>query len=347
MALGVRNLGVAIGCAGLLFTTSCAGILGPSTQAPRPGGPEILQATLEPSDGPKARVAVSQFVIRAGKGYETVGEGMSDMLAAALLQSHRYIVLERQALSKVLAEQDLGASGPIRPETAARIGHIEGAELLIMGTITEFEPGSAAGSWGSIMGGIIGVFGGSTQTSHLAIDLRIVDARSSRVVTATSIQAKATDSAGPGSLAGPELGAGLSAYARTPMEKAIRVAIQEGVTFIASKTPAQYFRYATGTAASSPVAPQPAITATPPNPASAAPPPAATAPSSETTPVLFVKPRRANMLSAPDTSSKVLAIVRKRTQMSVLDVKDQWYRVRLKDGKEGWIPASVTAPQPE
>ena len=158
MALGVRNLGVAIGCAGLLFTTSCAGIMGPSTQAPSPGGPEIQQATLEPYDGPKARVAVSQFVIRAGKGYETVGEGMSDMLGAALLQSNRYIVLERRALSNVLAEQDLGASGPIRPETAARIGHIEGAELLIMGTITEFEPGAAASSRGSIMGGILGMF---------------------------------------------------------------------------------------------------------------------------------------------------------------------------------------------
>lgn len=344
MALGVRNLGVAIGCAGLLFTTSCAGIMGPSTQAPSTGGPEIQQATLEPRDGPKARVAVSQFVIRAGKGYETVGEGMSDMLAAALLQSNRYIVLERRALSNVRAEQDLGASGPIRPETAARIGHIEGAELLVMGTITEFEPGAAASSRGSIMGGILGMFSGSTQTSHIAIDLRIVDARSSRVVAATSVQAKATDSAGPGGRAGPELSGGLSGYARTPMEKAIRVAIQEGVTFIASKTPAQYSRYATGTAASSPVAPQPAVTqpavtAAPASPASATPRPAATAPSSETTPVLYVKTRRANVLTAPDTSSKALAILRKGAQVSVLEIKDQWYRVRLKDGKEaGFLP---------
>ena len=136
------------------------------------------------------------------------------------------------------------------------------------------------------------------------------------------------------------------------MEKAIRVAIQEGVTFIASKTPAQYSRYATGTAASSPAAPQPAVTqpgvtATPASPASATPRPAATAPSSETTPVLYVKTRRARMRAEPGTSSQVLAILKKGTQVSVLDVKDQWHRVRLNDGKEGWIPASVTAPQPE
>ena len=136
------------------------------------------------------------------------------------------------------------------------------------------------------------------------------------------------------------------------MEKAIRVATQEGVTFIASKTPAQYFRNATGTAASSPVAPPPAVTqagvtATPVNQASAAPPPAATAPSSATTPVLYVKTPVANMRAEPGTSSQVLAILQKGTQVSVLDVKDQWHRVRFNDGKEGWIPASVTAPQPE
>lgn len=59
------------------------------------------------------------------------GDGMAEMLANALFATNRFIVLERQSLDDVLREQDLGASGRVRKETAARIGEIEGADLLI------------------------------------------------------------------------------------------------------------------------------------------------------------------------------------------------------------------------
>jgi len=125
----------------------------------------IDQVQLEAYNGPKARVAVSRFSDQTAKGKgggygfvwytAQIGNGMADMLSDALLQSNRFIVLDRQTLPDALREQDFGASGRVRPDTAAPIGQIEGAELLVKGTVTEFEPGSSgagAVAWEGLVG---------------------------------------------------------------------------------------------------------------------------------------------------------------------------------------------------
>jgi len=63
------------------------------------------------------------------------------------------------------------------------------------------------------------------------------------VVAATTVQGKATDITGLGAVSGAQLGVGLSGYAKTPMEKAVRIAIQEAVNFLVSKTPAEYYQF--------------------------------------------------------------------------------------------------------
>lgn len=223
------------------------------------GGPNINQATQERYDGPKARIAVARFTDKSGKGQAAgIGDGMSDMLSTALFQSGRYIVLERQALQDVISEQDLGASGRIRSETAAAIGQIEGAEILVTAAITEFEPGSSGGEAGvgvagergegisnlagRLFGNVLGKVAGSMQSSHIALDMRLIDTRTSRIVAAGSVKGEATDIAGLGSVAGGGLSGELSGYSKTPMEKAIRLAIQNAVQFVVAQTPAQYYR---------------------------------------------------------------------------------------------------------
>lgn len=224
--------------------------------------------------------------------------------------------------------------------------------------------GSVAGYGGHIVGYLLGTLAGSVQTSHVAIDLRIVDTRTSRVLAATSVQAKATDIAGLGALAGPELGVGLSGYARTPMEKAVRIAIQEAVRFVVSKTPAQYYRYTdTGQMAGSPAPVPPVQQAAPPTPpggpvssltsaespaqVAAVRPAASPPPASETTVIVFVKTQFVNMRAEPNVSAKVLAVLKKGMKLTLLDEKAQWYRVKLEDGSEGWVAASVTSLHPE
>jgi curli biogenesis system outer membrane secretion channel CsgG len=167
------------------------------------------------------------------------------MLATSLFNTGRFIVLERQQLGDVLAEQDLGASGRVKQETAAAIGEIEGAELLVTGAVTEFQPGSggAGGGLGGLLGGVFGAVAGGFRKSHVAIDVRVVDTRTSRIVAATSVEGEAKDFNLGGLAIGSSVGGGLGGYSKTPMEKAVRIALGAAVDFIVTKTPEKFYHY--------------------------------------------------------------------------------------------------------
>lgn len=222
----------------------------PRARVTMAGGPvNINQATAERYDGPKARVAVSRFQDKTAKGWWSgqIGDGMADMLATSLVNTGRFIALERRQLSDVIAEQDFGASGRVRKRTAAPIGQVEGAEILVTGVVTEFEPNAGGASAGGLLqalpyGNVLGPIVASIRKAHIAIDIRAVDTRSSRIVFATSVEGEATDVAGLGALGGPI--AGIGGFARTPMEKAIRVAINEAVQAMVAQTPTEYYRVA-------------------------------------------------------------------------------------------------------
>jgi curli biogenesis system outer membrane secretion channel CsgG len=229
----------------LLLVAACA-MTEPTARVTSGGGPGLAQAQSMPYDGPQARIAVTSFVDKTAKGYPEIGDGLADMLTTELFHTNRFIVLERQMLGEVLAEQDLAAAGRVKAGTEAPIGEIEGAELLITGAVTEFEPNSAGIGGGVIFGGLPIALGGGGSRSHLAIDMRVVDAKTSRIVAAVTVEGTATDIGGMaafqigGGLS--ELGIGLGGYKNTPMEKAVRIAIREAVNFISGQTPGQYYR---------------------------------------------------------------------------------------------------------
>ncbi|MDH5650120.1 MAG: CsgG/HfaB family protein [Gammaproteobacteria bacterium] len=186
-------------------------------------GPTISQAQLEPYNGPKKRIAVKAFDFKAARGHGKVGEGMSAMLADALFNSGRFIVLEREHVKDVIEEQDFGASGRVKKETAAAIGEIEGAELLIRGSVIQFEPNCRGGSLILL----------SAKTACVAINLRIVDAKTGRVVNATTVEGTSSQSGVGLIFATDSLPIGLGAWSRTPMEKALRNTIEAAVHHIA------------------------------------------------------------------------------------------------------------------
>ncbi len=303
------------------------------------GSPSIQEVQAEAYNGPKARIAVARFKDKTGKGWWTgqIGDGMADQLTTALFNTGRFIVLERQTLSDVLQEQDLGASGRIRQDTAAPIGQIEGAELLIVGAVTEFE-GNASGARGGIGGWGRGIFGGITggfKKAHMAIDLRVIDTRTSRIVAATSVEGEATD-VDMGALLGGwgsagALAGGLSVWKNTPIEKALRICIKKAVEFIVSKTPQRYYHYGQQ------AAPQPAAVSSP-APAPSAPPPSA---SPE---VVSVKVNSLNVRSGPGKSYAVIFKARRGDRLTVLERSGDWIRIRAANGKEGWTAGWLTVP---
>jgi len=225
----------------------CASALQPQAQVDNNAGTQGLP----PYSGPKARVAVADFDVKAAKAGGEIGSGLREMLVTALINSSRFSVVERQSLGAVLQEQELAASGAAQAGSVQR-GQIKTADIVISAAVTEFEPhasggGVGIGGFGGVGGGILGgLIGGSMNKAHMALDLRLIDTSTSEILSSTRVQGSAKDVAGgimTGFFGGWGLGAGLGAYANTPTEKAIRVCIIEAVKYVCQNIPPQYYKY--------------------------------------------------------------------------------------------------------
>jgi len=324
----------------------------------------IDQAQLEPYNGPKARVGVYRFTDQTAKGGGTtrgypfygwytpqIGNGMAEMLSDALLQSNRFIVLDRQGLKDVLIEQDLAANGRVSKETAAPTGQVEGADLLIKGSVTEFEPGSAGAGAGvglgmfGLPGAILGGLVGGLSQSHVAMVIQVVDARTSRILFSTTVEGKANDFDIGGALAGFGGGfggvAGLGTWQKTPVEKAIRIAVIQAVKELSSKTPTTYFRHGVETTTLAPVLPakhsQGGRSGLARQEISSAPVAGAALPST-----VKVKVSVANLRDAPAVQGKIVTTVKQGAKLSVQAEESGWFLVQTDDAKKGWISKSLT-----
>ncbi|MDD5237267.1 MAG: CsgG/HfaB family protein, partial [Candidatus Omnitrophica bacterium] len=211
----------------ILGITGCATMTQPQAQVDNTAGAQPLP----PYSGPKARVAVANFDVKAAKASWEIGSGLREMLVTALMNSNRFSVVERQALGAVMQEQELAASGAAQAGSVQR-GQIKTADIVISAAVTEFEPfasggGAGVGGYGGVGGGILGgLIGGSMNKAHMALDLRIIDTSTSEILASTRVQGSATDVSGGiigGWGGGWGLGAGLGGYANTPTEKAIRI----------------------------------------------------------------------------------------------------------------------------
>lgn len=233
---------------GLALIVGLAGCA-PKVTVTSGGGQGIASARHESYAGPKARIAVAEFEDKmSSTNYYNAayGRGMRDMLTTALFNTNRYIMLEREKLQSVMAEQDLGASGRVKAETAAQIGELEGAELMVIAAITGFDPavGGVGGSARKLFGSnLLTDVAGSYQKARVAMDLRVVDTRSGRLVAATSLASEASSFAGDSGLSDVGLGVGLDGFGKTPMESAVRAMIVQAVDFIVQRTPESFYHY--------------------------------------------------------------------------------------------------------
>lgn len=100
-------------------------------------------------------------------------------------------------------------------------------------------------------------------------------------------------------------------------------------------------------APTAPAPPPPAAAPAPPAPIRApAPPPAPAAADPVVAPAprtLYVKTHLANFREATGTSARILRVLRRGARLRVLETSNNWFRVRLDDGQEGWVAESVTS----
>jgi curli biogenesis system outer membrane secretion channel CsgG len=109
------------------------------------------------------------------------GTGMSDMLVTALVQSGKFMVIEREQLNHVLAEQDLGQSGRVTEQTAPAIGKLLGVAAIVYGSVSEF--GYLASDTGGSITGSLGL-GVSKTTARVSIDVRMIDTTTGEIILA-------------------------------------------------------------------------------------------------------------------------------------------------------------------
>jgi curli biogenesis system outer membrane secretion channel CsgG len=181
--------------------------------------------------GLKKRIAVVNFEDRARYGHD-IGRGVSDMLVTSLVETKKFMVIERAELDQILAEQGLGQTGLVTPQSAAKVGQLLGVEMIVTGSVTEFgeKKGDVGGGLGGLAGGL--KLGISKKSARAAVDIRIVNVNTGEIAMAKSA-------------AGEDKSTGVSQFGisdfdfhnstswdRTQLGKAARKAINQCVGYI-------------------------------------------------------------------------------------------------------------------
>ena len=71
----------------------------------------------------------------SGAELKDVGAEVTSLVTTYLSTEAGLVMVQRAELDKVLAEKELGLSGTVSPETAARIGNLTGAKVLVTGRV--------------------------------------------------------------------------------------------------------------------------------------------------------------------------------------------------------------------
>jgi curli biogenesis system outer membrane secretion channel CsgG len=182
----------------------------------------------------KKTVAVSRFENKSNwRGQWALDSGMADQLTEALVQSEKFVVLERQTLEDVLAEQDLAASGRAAKSKTARTGKIIPAQILLTGAITEFEHSSAGGRGGLKVGKFR--LGGKGGVAHVGLIIRLIDTTTGQVLDSQRVEGKAKSGGLGFDISVKDVSFGSGGFKKTPLGKATQQAIDNAVAFITSK----------------------------------------------------------------------------------------------------------------
>lgn len=160
----------------------------PQPQQPPPAQPE--QPPAEPAKPTKASLAVVPFTFAAIvrerdrdgdwgwvlKNFETTA--FTNKFITALVQTRKFDIVERSRVDEALKEVQMTQGGLMDPARAVKAGKMIGADYLLMGEISVFEVTSHwlqvpnTSRWSV------------TVTGRIIVDMRIVDSRTSRVVSA-------------------------------------------------------------------------------------------------------------------------------------------------------------------
>ena len=170
---------------------------------------------------------------------QDVGKGISDMLVEKLVQDGKYSVIERNALDKILNEQNFSNSDRADSTTAAKIGKILGVDAIIIGSITQFgrdDKHTNVGGAGYGLGKFgLGGVGKNEAKAVVAVSARMINTTTGEILVAVTGKGESTrggmnllGAGGSGSGGGAgAVSMGSSNFANTILGEAVRKAVDD------------------------------------------------------------------------------------------------------------------------
>lgn len=129
---------------------------------------------------------------------QDIGKGISDVLIDRLTNDGTYRVIERNAINKVLTEQNFSNSNRADTATAAKIGHILGVDAIITGDITQFGRDDQNRNLGGMLGHWdkygVGKIGESKAKAVVAVTARMIDVNTGEILASVSGKGESTRS---------------------------------------------------------------------------------------------------------------------------------------------------------
>jgi curli biogenesis system outer membrane secretion channel CsgG len=121
---------------------------------------------------PKRKVVIAEFKNQTRFGSRRLGDSLVDVLTTELTKSNRFIVLEREDLSKVM--QEINFSNTLGQGKLASERKFQDADYVITGAITKYSVNTTGNK------GIVSK--SKTQRAEISFDMKMIDVRTGEVV---------------------------------------------------------------------------------------------------------------------------------------------------------------------
>ncbi|MCB9523590.1 MAG: hypothetical protein H6702_09420 [Myxococcales bacterium] len=189
--------------------------------------------------GPKLRVAVGRFtVLEAAQalfeefGWADLGPLMGEQVLTGLVQTNRVAVLERAQLDKVVANLNTETQGDMAQyfdqETTAETGKLLGAQAVLVGSITDFQP-NVSGADATIAMPLLANLTWHKEKAVVAVEMRLVEQQTGRIIVAASGRGEMTTNEAGADISYKDLKVGTSTFGNTPIGEATRMAAREAL----------------------------------------------------------------------------------------------------------------------
>jgi curli biogenesis system outer membrane secretion channel CsgG len=185
--------------------------------------------------GLKQAIGCKQFDNQAGwSGSYDLGQNLSIMLESALFDTGRFVIVEREKLTDVIAEQDLAASGrTAKAGKVAQTGLIRPCRYLATGAVTTVDENQSGGDGGISIGGVR--LGGGKSEAQVTVIVKLIDTTTGEIVAKENVTGKAGNTSLRVGLSAGIVNTELGGFKKTPLGQAAQDCINKASEFIAKK----------------------------------------------------------------------------------------------------------------